>query len=106
MIRRHMDAERTFMKFQISTINEAERWIYITTGDSRDFQEPDSFIHFVKKATGRVNGKIAEVGLYQYRITGDKIDLIYQWDSCFGIVIIYPEDVGQANVLSYIQELL
>lgn len=94
------------MKFQISSINETEHWIYITTSDSWDLEEPDAFIHLVKKAAGRVNGKIMEAGPCQYRITGDKIDLIYQWDSCFGIVIIYPENVEQANVLSYIQEFL
>ena len=67
-------------KYIISYVNEKEKWIFI---EHENFDEPDAFVALVKKIKNKYNGKIVEVGFLQYKIEGDKVDLIYQYDALF-----------------------
>ena len=90
-------------RYKILNINRFENWITITSNDDFDFEEPDSFIYLVKKIRDKVNGKIENVGDIQYMIHGDGLGLIYQWDSCFGISVIYPDDVPEDIVVDFLK---
>lgn len=50
-----------------------------------------------------ING-FKTIGEDQFKITGCKFDLVYQWDSCFGFVIIYKNKLG--DVVKYLEEFL
>jgi len=69
-----------------------ETWIYISALDS--FKEPDSFVKLVKLYQSRLCGKIVAVsGNMQYTIDNDPLNLIFQWDDCFGITVVVPNEI-------------
>jgi hypothetical protein len=75
--------------FEISRYNSKSRWIFISAKDS--FYFPDAFIELVKKYQSLLSGKvIAGREDMQYIIDNDPLNLIFQWDDLFGIVIIVP----------------
>jgi hypothetical protein len=43
------------------------------------------------------------MGDAQYKIAGSGFDLIYQWDSCFGSVVIYNEKRHKESVIEFLQ---
>ncbi len=92
------DNEMTF-RFKISAISEKSRWIHIQ--DNSDGDEYSSFVYLVKYLQGK--GKLLCVGEVQYRIEEDPFELVYQWDSCFGIVVIYKHKDDIDSVLSFLQ---
>ena len=51
-----------------------------------------------------IDGKIESVGDTQYRIHGDGLGLMYQWDSCFGISVIYPENVTEEDAIEFLKQ--
>lgn len=92
-------------RYKIWYINERERWISIGSNDDSDTEEEDSFVYLVKWIQAETKGKIKEVGWMQYKIDGDGIGFIYQWDDLFGITIIYP--FGKKNeALQYLKPYL
>jgi len=44
------------------------------------------------------------VGEQQYRIKGDGIKLIYQWDGLFGITVIRPDNVEEAEAVAFLKK--
>ena len=94
--------------YKITSINEKERWIYIEDENPDEeiewLMEPDGFINLVNKITNNDKSKIVEVGNIQYRITTDTLDLIYQWDDLFGIVVIYGEKENKDEVVGYLKK--
>ena len=86
----------------VGNINRQERWITILTDDPFGFDDTDSFVHLVKSIRDDINGDIQEVGDMQYSIKGDPCNLIYQWDGCFGISIVYPKGVTEDTVLNFL----
>ena len=91
-------------RYEILHINRLENWITITSNDEFDFEEPDSFVYLLKKIREEINGKIESVGDMQYSINGDGLGLIYQWDSCFGISVIYPENVTEEDAIEFLKQ--
>lgn len=92
--------------YRISSINEKERWIYISSNDEFDLEEPDAFAHLVQRIRRGVSGTIKDIGNMRYKIENDELDLIYQWDSCFGITVIYPSDELKDAAKSFLQQFL
>lgn len=84
--------------YEIIKVNEKDKWIFIET---EDFDEPDAFVALVKNIAEACGGTIKEVGTIQYKIVGDKFDLIYQWDDLFGFVVIYKDNVH--DVMCHLQ---
>lgn len=74
--------------YNITLIDETEHWIFISHDHPN---EADAFVNLVTKIREACHGRIEEIGSLQYRIDGDGLGLIYQWDSCFGTVVIYNE---------------
>lgn len=72
-------------KYEIMMINEKDRWIFIK---HEDWDEDDAFVNLIKSIQKDCNGKIIDIGDVRYKIEGSDFDLIYQWDSCFGTVVI------------------
>lgn len=87
-------------QYKIIMVNEEERWIFIS--DSDPF-ESDAFVNLVKAIQSDLNGKLTCVGEVQYKIEGDPFGLIYQWDSCFGSVVIYENNEQKDAVVEFLQ---
>lgn len=92
-------------KYQIFNVSKKSRWIYIDF-DEWDVEEPDSFARLVKYISEKVGGEIIDIGDTRYKISLDPMNLIYQWDTLFGIVLEYPESADVDCVLDYINLIL
>ena len=90
--------------YRISSINESDRWVFVSSNDD-DINDTDSFIFLIKTIASQVGAKVKEVGNLQYAIDGEPMKLIYQWDSLFGISVIYPSEVSKEQVRAYFETL-
>lgn len=86
--------------YRIFMIDEKEKWIFITHDDC---DEPEAFVALVKKLRDNCGGNIFVVGDEQYKIKGDKFDLIYQFDDLFGTVVIYTDDSSKHDIIRYLE---
>ena len=90
--------------FVISSVNENDRWLFVSSNDD-DINETDSFVFLLKSIATQTNGKIREIGDFQYTIEDDPLQLIYQWDSLFGITVVYPESVSVEQARAFLEAL-
>lgn len=75
--------------------------------DEEVFQKvPDSFYKLLETISGRIGGSIVEVGDMQYKIKNDEYDFVYQWDSLFGIVIIYPKEISSVQATAVLKKYM
>ena len=88
-------------RYEIITVDEKERWIFLHA-DMWDIEEPDAFIYLMKKIRDDLKGTIVDRGMSTYQIENDPCRLTYQWDTCFGITIVYPKDVSCKEVLDFL----
>lgn len=93
-------------RYKISRINTAERWIFIRSNDELALEVPDSFYKLLETISGRIGGSIVEVGDMQYKIKNDEYDFVYQWDSLFGIVIIYPKEISSVQATAVLKKYM
>lgn len=94
-------------KYEITTINDKEGWVYINdVADNLCFEEPDSFIHLVRLFKASFGGTVIEVGDVQCTVSGMPIRLVFQWDDLFGIVIIVDKSEDMNQVLELIKTVL
>lgn len=91
-----------FYKYKIIIVDEVQKWIFIT---HNDWDEPEAFIALLKKIRDDCNGKIIEVGDWQFKIEGDSLDLIYQFDSLFGTVVIYNKKSQKDLVIDFLKDM-
>lgn len=89
--------------YKITHINTKDRWIFIYDDDTSMCDDEDGFVELVKRIQEYTNGKIESVGYIRYRIIGDRYDLIYQWDTLFGIVVIYSSKENVEHVRKYLE---
>ena len=87
----------------ISNNTDKSSWLLIGSDDEWDFYEPDAFHFLVQKIKDEVNGSILEIGDYQYKIDGDDLGLIYQWDSLFGICVICPSRFMRREAMAFLE---
>jgi hypothetical protein len=90
-------------QYKILSINEKERWIYLQA-DIWDDEEPDSFVYLLKKIRDGLNGKIIDKGMTTYQIDNDPCHLTYQWDTLFGITIVYPEEISSKEAIEFLSK--
>ena len=90
--------------YRISSINESDRWVFISSNDD-DINDTDSFAFLVKTIASQAGVKVKEVGNFQYALDGDPMRLIYQWDGLFGISVIYPSEVSEEQVRAHFEIL-
>ena len=93
-------------KYRITLADDSSDWIYIHSNDDTDCDSTDSFVALLKMICTDTNGKIEEVGDYQYKIKGDGIGLIYQWDSCFGIVAVRPPEISKTQAIKFLSRYM
>lgn len=92
-------------KYNIISIDEKQRWIFLKA-DEWDLEEPDSFEYMLNKICSHVNGEVIDKGDYRYVITNDPCNLIYQWDTLFGITVIYPTDASKDKAVEFLKTIL
>ena len=73
---------------------------------SDNIDEPDEFVVLVKAYSNMVHGKITKYSDFmQYRIDHDELELIFQWDDCFGITVIVPQSTDLNRAYSTLKSL-
>lgn len=87
--------------YAVIYVNEKENWISIQDDTPYDI---DAFVNLMKKIQYSCDGIIEEVGYLQYCVIGSKYNLIYQWDSCFGIVVIYDDCTKKDEVIDFLEK--
>lgn len=87
-------------RYKINIVDEKEKWIFI---GHDDWDESDPFVNLLRIIQKDCNGKIIEVGDMQYKVEGSNYDLVYQWDSCFGSVVIYNTKEQKEPVLEFLE---
>ncbi len=65
----------------------------------------DCFAKFLKAYQHKIQGKVLSVGDVQYKIQNDPLNLIFQWDSCFGGVVIPDKTADISVVMSTLKRL-
>ena len=93
--------EETEYKYEL--LKGRGSWIFIKDEHSC-YDEPDGFIHMIEKIKEHVGGKIVPLGNDEYLIEGDELGLVYQWDSCFGITIVCPNNRCRKNAIELLVE--
>lgn len=88
--------------YKISLVDENSCWIFLSC-DEYDIEEPDSFVELVKRIAKNISGKIIDLGDIRYRIEGEELNLIFQWDSCFGMVVEYSDNVSKEKVVQFLK---
>ena len=91
--------------YKILMVSEESRWIYLTA-ERWDCEEPDAFVALVKRIAEDLKGTIVDKGMTTYQIDNDLCRLTYQWDTCFGITVVYPEDVSSSAALDFLNKYL
>jgi len=86
--------------YKITRISEEEQWIFISSDDKWDREEPDSFICLLQRIKQAMNSEIIALGDTRYKFTNDSLNLIFQWDSLFGITVEYRNKVKTIQFLS------
>ena len=89
--------------YRILDINESARWITIVSNEGADLEEPEPFIELINRIKNHVNGKVVKIDELQYNVLGEELGLIYQWDSCIGITVIYPSDRKKEEVITFLK---
>lgn len=88
--------------FYFSGFSEDENWIYLECREEDSLYEQEPFAELAKQIAqkwnnGKWEGMISSVGPMRYRVKNDPLNLVYQWDDLFGIVVEYskntPEEV-------------
>jgi hypothetical protein len=83
--------------------SDQDGWISISAENST--LDSDSFVNLLKYIQEEIGGKIVQTDKndIQYQIVGDKMHLIYQWDSCFGISVIVPERMNRELAYHFLE---
>ena len=81
--------------YSISRVSE-NKWIYIECIEEDSALEHAPFVELVKTIAMKWNnglwqGHISQEGQMRYRIENDPLNLVYQWDDLYGIVLEYAQ---------------
>lgn len=90
--------------YQISHINENDRWIFVSAEET-DCLDAAPFIKLVKVAVANVGGEITLAGYCQYRISNLPLDILFQWDDLFGIVVVFGSETKKNEAVSFLKHL-
>jgi len=90
--------------FEVSEFSpSSERWIFIYC---EYYDEIEEYIIFLKEYELLLSGKIFSVSDdCQHGIDNDPLNLIFQWDSCFGITVIVPYKTSLDAAIEVMQNL-
>ena len=51
-----------------------------------------------------LNGNIIDKGMTTYQIDNEPCHLTYQWDTLFGITIVYPEEISSKEAIEFLSK--
>ena len=93
--------------YKIADVSKTEKWIYINCKEEDSILESEPFVELVKSIAKKWNdnewqGNIFSAGDMRYKVKNDPIDLVYQWDDLFGIVLEYKNSANLEDVKSFI----
>lgn len=91
-------------KYKISSIREESRWICIYYDNWED--DPEGFANFIKRIKEDNSGVIMKVGIDRYAIIGAKMDLVYQYDGLFGMVVEYLSDDDKEEAIEFLEKYM
>lgn len=63
-------------------------------------------MELIKKISDDCNGKVLSIGNTRYKIIGVELDLIYQSDDLFGMVIEYSDNLNIEEVITFIKRYI
>lgn len=86
--------------YRISEDVSRSSWIFVWC---EDWDEPDGFMNLIEEIEKDCSGKIKAVGSGQFKIEGGKMDLTYQWDDLFGIVVIKNRFTQTKEVVNFLE---
>ncbi|NLA70575.1 MAG: hypothetical protein GX852_06055 [Clostridiales bacterium] len=87
--------------YYLSPTSKQKRWVFVRTDNSIDLYEPDAFFNLVDSIRDGIHGEVKVIGDGRVKITGDELDLVYQWDDLFGIVIERPYKVSVQEICDF-----
>ena len=90
--------------YKIGQIFKPDRWISIDYENA--IYEMDGFVELIKKISDDCNGKVLSIGNTRYKIIGVELDLIYQSDDLFGMVIEYSDNLNIEEVITFIKRYI
>ena len=96
------------IRYKIWKIDGKIRWIYLEydLGYNDGLWEiEEAFVEFLQRINKNLGGKIIEVGNCAYRIDADKLNLIFQYDYCFGITVQYPAEVELSKAVDFLEKI-
>ena len=97
-------------EYSIGIISEKNRWIFILINGQNERDDPKPFAELVKEVAANSNkgewqGNIVPVSEGRFAVKNEKLPLIYQFDSFYGIVIEYPESEQLDAVLQHLKNV-
>ncbi len=92
--------------YEIKRVDKKSRWIYLKSSDEYDTKTPASFEYMVKTLCRMTNGRPKDMGGLVYGIEGGGMGMLFQWDSVFGIVAIYPENITESDAIAFLKKNL
>lgn len=94
-------------KYKIAHVSNQDGWIsiYDTSDDSPNY-DAESFAELLKLFQKKCNGTIKDIGNMQYEIENLPVQIIFQWDSCFGSVIIIKNLKKLDDVVEFIAKVI
>ena len=80
----------------ISRISKSDKWIYVECKEEDSMLEQEPFVELVKNVAkawngGTWEGNILQAGEMRYQVKNDPLNLVYQWDDLYGIVLEYAQ---------------
>ena len=97
-------------EYSIGLIHEKNRWLFILINGQNEREDPHPFAELLKGIAAKSNkgewkGNITPLSESRFMIKNEKLPLVYQFDSLFGIVIEYPENELLDEVLQHLKNV-
>ena len=96
--------------YKINYISFDSRWIWLSCNEEDSLEDEEPFINLLKLIAKKLNAgqwknKICTTGgNMQFTIKNDPLNLVYQWDDLFGIVLIYPNNSNLSHIKTFLFE--
>ncbi len=91
--------------YEIKRVDKKSRWIFLKSSEDSDTETPAAFEYLVKTLCRMTNGRPKALGDLVYGIEGGT-DILFQWDTLFGIVAVYPEGMTESAAIAFLKKNL
>ncbi len=96
--------------YKINNISFDSWWIWLACKEDNSLEEEEPFVYLLKFIAKKLNAgewkdKICSTGgNMQFTIKNDPLNLVYQWDDLFGIVLICPCGSNLSHIKAFLYE--